>query len=92
MRLNSTDIIHTICSKHPELKKRDAIKLMKLYFTEVKYAIADGDDVMVSDFGKFTSRDEPVRNRYNLAKGKVLPSGGKRLPVFRPSKNFKDLM
>lgn len=56
----------------------------------VKKSLEAGQDVMISNFGKFQVREKAIRKGRNPATGKTLELPARRVVTFRPSAKLRD--
>ena len=69
----------------PDLTWREAIDLVDSVIDIMKEALEDGDDVLVTGFGKWVVRDKPSRPGRNPATGEVIEIAPRRVVTFKPS-------
>ncbi|MEX1207618.1 MAG: HU family DNA-binding protein [Acidimicrobiia bacterium] len=59
-------------------------------FEAISKALAKGDEVQVSGFGKFEVRNRPARTGRNPRTGESLQIAASKAPGFKAAKNLKD--
>ena len=72
------------------LNKREAKEFVELFFEEIRTALANGDDVKFSGFGRFSVRDKPQRPGRNPKTGEEVPVSARRVVTFKASQKIKD--
>lgn len=73
-----------------KLSKKDVKLLINLTIDSIFNDVAKGDKVELARFGSFDSVKRAARTGRNPMTGKVVPIPAKKVPVFRPGKNFKE--
>lgn len=71
------------------LNKREAKEMVESFFDEVRYALADGNQVKLSGFGNFDLRDKNERPGRNPKTGEEIPITARRVVTFRPGQKLK---
>jgi len=69
----------------PKLRKSGVYEILKAAFDVISQAMASGESVSVSYFGKFTPRLQAARKARNPKTGEVISVPEKVIPKFRPS-------
>ena len=69
----------------PELTWREAIDLVDSVIELMKENLEDGDDVLITGFGKWVVREKPSRPGRNPATGEVIRIAARRVVTFKPS-------
>lgn len=67
------------------LSKADAARAVDSVFQLLKQTLADGEDVLISGFGKWVVRDKKERRGRNPQTGKDLTITARRVVTFRAS-------
>ncbi len=86
------DLANAIRDELPELTWRDAVDLVDLLVEEIKRTLEDGDDVLITGFGKWVVRDKPARPGRNPATGEAMEIAPRRVVTFRPSAVLRQAM
>jgi integration host factor subunit alpha len=89
MTLTKSDIIDSVYNQlgYPKSKSSEAIEtLLKI----MKRSMEDGDDVLVSGFGKFCVKEKAERKGRNPATGGDLMLAPRRVVTFQCSGVLKD--
>ncbi|MGH8397296.1 MAG: integration host factor subunit alpha [Gammaproteobacteria bacterium] len=71
------------------LNKREAKELVDLFFEEVRFALAAGEQVKLSGFGNFDLRSKNQRPGRNPKTGEEIPITARRVVTFRPGQKLK---
>ena len=69
--------------------KKEARELVETSLDEIRSALADGEEVKLSGFGKFELRDKPPRPGRNPKTGDEVTISARRVVNFRPSQVLK---
>jgi integration host factor subunit alpha len=69
--------------------KKEARELVETSLDEIRSALADGEEVKLSGFGKFELRDKPPRPGRNPKTGEEVTISARRVVNFRPSQVLK---
>jgi integration host factor subunit alpha len=71
------------------LDKREAKKMVELFFEEIKGSLEQGKPVKISGFGKFELRDKTSRPGRNPKTGEEIPITARRVVTFRSGQKLK---
>ena len=71
------------------LNKREAKDFVEQFFEEVRIALEEGHDVMLSGFGNFILRNKSERPGRNPKTGEEIPISARRVVTFRPGQKLK---
>ncbi len=88
MTLTKEALIQNICSIS-ELKRCDAVKALESLLEIVKSALASGDDVLVSSFGKLCVKEKGTRRGRNPETGESMVLPERRIVTFKCSPVLK---
>ena len=69
--------------------KKEASELVETSLEQVRAALASGEEVKLSGFGKFELRDKPPRPGRNPKTGEEVTITARRVVNFRPSQVLK---
>jgi len=67
------------------ISKFESLRIVESVLETVKTSLSNGEDVLVSGFGKFTVRKKAARRGRNLQTGEDLPLGPRRVITFKCS-------
>ncbi len=68
----------------------DAKKMIAAVFDQIAAAAANGEDVSINGFGKFTVKDRPEREGRNPATGATMTISASKKVTFTAAKGLKD--
>lgn len=88
--MNKSDLILKILESEPTLFKKDAIKIVNVFFDTISNAIAKGERVELRGFGVFDVKKREARIARNPKNGDVVAVPAKKVPFFRMGKDMKD--
>ena len=89
MTLTKDHIINSI-SNHLDLPKKTSAALFQSMLETIKKTLENGEDVLISGFGKFLVKEKNERNGRNPATGNNLTLDARRLVTFRCSGNLRE--
>ena len=87
-----TDLANAVRDELPDLTWRDAVDLVDLVVEEIKRSLEDGNDVLITGFGKWVVREKPARPGRNPATGEAIEIAPRRVVSFKPSAVLRDAM
>ena len=73
-----------------ELPKNKSTELLETFLEIIKKTIEDGDDVLISGFGKFCVKDKKERRGRNPATGQDMMLEKRRVLTFKCSGKLRD--
>jgi integration host factor subunit alpha len=88
MALTKADFAESL-SDELGLDKREAKKMVELFFEEIKSSLEHGKPVKISGFGKFELRDKTGRPGRNPKTGEEIPITARRVATFRSGHKLK---
>ncbi|MES9816119.1 MAG: integration host factor subunit alpha [Candidatus Thiodiazotropha sp.] len=71
------------------LNKREAKKMVEMFFEEIRQSLERGGQVKLSGFGNFDLREKKQRPGRNPKTGKEIPISARRVVTFRPGQKLK---
>ena len=89
MSLRKIDIIESMYEEL-DLPKKDCIGLVESLFEIIKDDLGNGNDVLISGFGKWMVKAKKKRRGRNPQTGEDLIIGARRVVTFKPSSVLKD--
>ena len=91
MTLTKAHIINTIADQigYP---KNHSIEIVEILLELIKSSLDSGDDVLISNFGKFCVKEKGERRGRNPATGKGMILKPRRVVTFRCSGNLKKMI
>ena len=88
--MNKSDLILKILEAEPTLYKKDATKIVNVFFDTISKAISNGERVELRGFGVFDVKQRQARIARNPKNGEAVAVPAKKIPFFRMGKNMKD--
>jgi integration host factor subunit alpha len=85
MTLTKVNIINQVHATNPRMTKVQAREAVETILHIVKSSLENGDDVLLSGFGKFNVKDKSARKGRNPKTGESLMLDAKRVVTFKPS-------
>ena len=89
MTLTEAGLIQAIAEETGTIKK-EATEMIEALFEMIKSTLENGEDVMISGFGKFSAREKNQRRGRNPATGNDLMLDGRRIVTFTCSGVLRD--
>lgn len=83
--LTKRNLVKKIHATHPILTKSQAVQAMEIFLSLTKTSLIQGDDLLLSGFGKFSVRDKKARWGRNPQTGVPLTLKARRVVSFKPS-------
>ena len=88
--MNKSDLILKILEFEPTLVKKDASKIVNVFFDTISEAISKGERVELRGFGVFDVKVREARIARNPKNGEAVAVPAKKMPFFRMGKDMKD--
>ena len=88
--MNKSDLILKILESEPNLFKKDASKIVNVFFDTISEAISKGERVELRGFGVFDVKVREARIARNPKNGQAVAVPAKKVPFFRMGKDMKD--
>ena len=88
--MNKSDLILKILESEPTIYKKDANKIVNVFFDTISKAISNGERVELRGFGVFDVKQRQARIARNPKNGEAVAVPAKKVPFFRMGKNMKD--
>ncbi len=89
--MNKQQLVSAIAEK-AGLTKKQASAAVDAFMATVKEALSKGEEVRLVGFGTFQVRERKARKGKNPRTGEVINIPAKKVPVFRPSSELKNLV
>ena len=90
--LTKNDLVEKIYTVHPGLTKAQAVEAVETFLSLSKSALINGNDLLLSGFGKFSLRDKRPRRGRNPQTGSALMLDARRVVTFKPSGILRDMV
>jgi integration host factor subunit alpha len=84
MSMNKIDITESIREKFG-MPKKECVKIVESLFDIIKADLNNGNDVMISGFGKWTVKAKKERKGRNPKTGKAMTINARKVVTFKPS-------
>ena len=88
--MNKSDLILKILESDPNLFKKDASKIVDVFFETISEAISRGERVELRGFGVFDVKVREARIARNPKNGEAVAVPQKKVPFFRMGKDMKE--
>ena len=88
--MNKSDLIIKITNLNPSLYKKDANKIINVFFETISKALLNNERVELRGFGIFDVKKRDARIARNPKNGSVVAVPAKNVPFFRMGKDMKD--
>ena len=85
MTFTKVDLIGQVKTTNPKMTKIQAREAVETILRIMKDSLANGEDVLLSGFGKFNVKDKSARKGRNTKTGESLMLDAKRVVTFKPS-------
>ena len=76
----------------PGVTKKDCGAVVDAFLNAVKLALANGEHIEIRGFGTFKVKHRKARMARNPRTGEAVPVPDRKVPVFKVSKELKDLV
>ena len=91
MSLTKTEIITRIQERFGEgVSLKQSQEYVEILLEVIKSTLESGEDIMISNFGKFTVKDKAARKGRNPATNESLQLPPRRVVTFKSSKALRD--
>lgn len=85
MTLTKADLVQQVYKSHPSMTKAQATSSVEAFLSISKDALINGDDLLLSGFGKFNVKNKKSRRGRNPQTGDELTLDARRVVTFKPS-------
>ena len=89
--MNKSELISVVAEKSG-IAKKDAERMVNATFETIAMELVKGEKVQISGFGIFESKDRQARVGRNPHTKEAIRIPASKTPVFKPSKNLKDMV
>lgn len=87
--MRKADVISRVAEK-TGVPKVDVLVSLESFFTEVKEALASGENVYIRGFGSFVTKRRARKVGRNIKKNIAIEIPEHHIPAFKPAKIFVD--
>ena len=84
MTLTKADLVQSVYQKH-DLTKAQAAEAVESFLQIAKSCLVEGEDLLISGFGKFNVKNKNARRGRNPQTGKELVLDARQVVTFKPS-------
>ena len=85
MAFTKVDLIGQVKATNPKMTKIQAREAVETILRIIKSSLENGDDVLLSGFGKFNVKDKNARRGRNPKTGESMMLDAKKVVTFKPS-------
>jgi integration host factor subunit alpha len=85
MTLAKADLIDQVYTSNPKMTKAQAREAVETILNLLKASLENGEDVLLSGFGKFNVKAKSARKGRNPQTGKALMLAARKVVTFKPS-------
>jgi integration host factor subunit alpha len=85
MKITKADLINKVHATNPNLTKVKSYDAVETVLQLIKNDLDNGNDVLLSGFGKFYVKDKSERRGRNPQTGEALMLDARRVVTFKPS-------
>jgi len=85
MTLTKVNIINKVYATNPKMTKIQAREAVETILRIIKASLENGEDVLLSGFGKFNVNAKSARKGRNPQTGESLMLGARKVVTFKPS-------
>ncbi len=89
MTITKAHIVENLFAKNL-FTKGESVQIIETLFELIKQSLQDGDDVMISGFGKFSVREMHQRRGRNPQSGEPITLPPRRVVTFKLSSTLRD--
>ena len=89
MRITKADLVNKVHATNPNLTKAKAYDVVETVLQLIKNSLGNGNDVLLSGFGKFYVKDKSARRGRNPQTGNALMLEPRRVVTFKPSGHLR---
>ena len=91
MALTKADLLNKVYSSHQTtLTKKEARKAVETILRIIKSSLENGDDVLLSGFGKFNVKAKSARKGRNPQTGESVMLAARKVVTFKPSGKLRE--
>ena len=92
MTLTKADLINQVQASNAELAKAQAREAVEAILSIIKSSLENGNNVLLSNFGKFSVKDKSVRRGRNPQTGEGMMLEARKVVTFKPSGKLRKLV
>jgi DNA-binding protein HU-beta len=88
--MNKAQLIDAVRDRCDDLSRKEINEVVDAFINTIEETVADGTDVNLTGFGRFTHIERAARTGRNPQTGESIRIAASRQPSFKPGKAFKD--
>ena len=89
MTITKADLINQVHASNPKFTKAQARGAVETILKIIKASLGNGDDVLLSGFGKFNVKSKSVRKGRNPHTGESLMIDARKVVTFKPARKLR---
>jgi len=89
--MTKADLVEEVAEK-TGLTRTDVAATVDSFLDAIKRALENGSNIEIRGFGTFKIKPRKARKARNPRTGDVVPVPDRKIPVFKPSNEFKNLV
>ena len=90
MTVTKADIINKVHKSHPKFTKTQAQESVETILKLIKTNLENGNDVLISGFGKFSVKAKSARKGRNPKTGESIILKARKVVTFKPSNVLRE--
>ncbi len=90
MTLTKAELVQQVYKNHDSLTKAQATESVECFLRISKNSLINGENLLLSGFGKFNVKDKKARRGRNPQTGEELTLEARRVVTFKPSGILRD--
>jgi len=89
--MTKADLVEEVAGK-TGLTRTDVAEVVEAFLEAVKKSLENGNNIEIRGFGTFKVKQRKARKARNPRTGREVPVPDRKVPVFKPSNEFKALI
>jgi len=89
--MTKAELVEKVAEK-TGLTKNDVAVTVDTFLDSIKSAMENGNNIEIRGFGAFKIKERKARKARNPRTGEEVPVPSRRVPVFKPSNEFKNMV
>ena len=89
--MTKADLVEQVAEK-TGLTRTDVAATVDTFLEAVRHSLENGKNIEIRGFGTFKIKPRKARKARNPRTGEVVPVPDRKIPVFKPSNEFKNLV
>ena len=90
MPLTKADLIDQVHESNPKMTKTQARQAVETILRIIKFSLKNGEDVLLSGFGKFNVKAKSTRKGRNPQTGESMMLDARKVVTFKPSPKLRE--